>query len=443
MLVSIHKHRMIVIIASALMLSTASAQVWTLEQCIDTALVKNKTLQMGKTNIALGEQKQKEAVAGLIPKIMITADYRYYIDQPTQLMPATIFGAPAGTFKEAQFGVPHNINANTQITMPLYNAQVYGAIKTTKIATELSNLQYEKTEEQLYFEISNLYYNAQIIQHQLLFVDSNIVNTQRVVETIKLVQEQGLAKKTDLLKMQLQLEQLSNLKSTVLSKYDQVLNALKFTLGMPITDKMEIENEIQFEEKDNYTSNTTLDLRLVKTQNRLIASELSTLKNSRLPSLSLYGTYGTTGYGYDTKPNDFLKFFPVSFAGVQLSYPLFNGTVTQRKINQKKLELKNNVLQSELISEQNNMQIVNARQQKMVAKTSVTTANSQIALAQSIYNQTVLQQKQGTANLTDIILADNSLRESQQSYLSAIVDYLKADLELKKLTGNINNSKTK
>lgn len=437
MLVNIHKLKVRLLIVSSFVLATASAQVWTLEQCIDTALVKNKTLQMSRTNITLGEQRQKEAIAGLIPKIMVSADYKYYIDQPYQLMPAKIFGGPVGTFKEVQFGVPHNINATVQLSMPLYNPQVYGAINTTKIAGELSELQYKKTEEQVYFELSNLYYNAQIIQHQLLFIDSNLVNTKRVLENIQLLKEQGLAKNTDLMKVQLQFDQLSNMKQTVMNKYDQVMNALKFTLGKPITDKMEIEKEIQFEEKSDYSSNSAIDFQLLKTQNKIISSELSTLKNSRLPALSLYGAYGTTGYGFDTKPTDFLKFFPVSFAGVQLTYPLFNGTVTQRKINQKKLELKNNSVQSELISEQNNMQIVNAKQQKMVAKTSVETANSQIELAQSIYNQTVLQQKQGTANLTDILLADNSLRESQQNYLTAIVDYLKADLELKRLTGNM------
>jgi len=29
-----------------------------------------------------------------------------------------------------------------QFSMPLYNSQIYGAIKTTKIASELSDLQY-------------------------------------------------------------------------------------------------------------------------------------------------------------------------------------------------------------------------------------------------------------------------------------------------------------
>jgi OMF family outer membrane factor len=37
------------------------------------------------------------------------------------------------------------------------------------------------------------------------------------------------------------------------------------------------------------------------------------------------------------------------------------------------------------------------------------------------------------------LLADNALREAQQNYLNAVIDLLKADLELKKLTGSIKN----
>jgi outer membrane protein TolC len=41
------------------------------------------------------------------------------------------------------------------------------------------------------------------------------------------------------------------------------------------------------------------------------------------------------------------------------------------------------------------------------------------------------------------LLADNALREAQQTYLTTVIDYLKADLELKKLTGNISKLRIK
>ena len=57
--------------------NSAQAQVWTLQQCIDTAQVYNKALQMSRNNIAISQQRQKEAKANLIPKITANADYQF------------------------------------------------------------------------------------------------------------------------------------------------------------------------------------------------------------------------------------------------------------------------------------------------------------------------------------------------------------------------------
>jgi OMF family outer membrane factor len=442
-LVNIHKQT-IILLFFLTGFHTAQAQSWTLQQCIDTAQVYNKNLQMSRNNIAIGEQKQKEAIANLIPKVTANTDYRYFTNLPYQFLPLSTFNptAPVGQFKEAQFGVPHNINANLQLSMPLYNPQVFGVIQTTKVASDLSELQYQKTEEQIYFEISNLYYNAQIISHQLAFIDSNLVNAAKLLKNTQLLKEHLLAKGTDVSKIKLQVSQLATQKESISSKYEQVLNALKFAMGISIRQNLQIETNIQYQNDNEYKSSSTIDIRIVKTQTFLIASELSTLNKSRfLPSINLIGSYGTTGFGYDKQPNSFLKFYPIGFAGIQLSYPLFNGTVTQRKINQKKFELQNNELQFKFLTEQNNMQVENAKLQRTIAKKSVETAIEQIELAKTIYVQTILQQKQGMASLTDVLLADNALREAQQNYLSAVIDYLKADLEQKKLTGNISTAK--
>ena len=423
--------------------NTVRAQeVWTLKQCIDTAKVHNKTLQINRNNISISEQRIKEAQANLIPKITANTDYKYFTELPTQLMPMNALNpqAPEGQFRDLQFGVPHNINANIQLAMPLYNPQVYGAIQNTKIANELTQLQYQKSEEQVLYDITTLYYNAQILKHQLEFLETNLENTNKLLKNIQLLKEQLLAKGTDVNKVQLQAEQLATQKENVNNKYISILNALKLNMGIALETKISVESAISFQTTLEYTSKTTLDIQLIQTQNRFLNAELSTLNKSRfLPSLNLIASYGTTGFGYDKTPNDFLIFYPISFAGVQLSYPLFNGAVTLRKINQKKLEINNNELQVQLMNDKNKMEIENSTRQKNVAQQTVLNTEKQIALAQTIYDQTIIQQKQGTASLTDVLLADNALREAQQNYLSAIIDYLKADLELKKVTGSIGN----
>ena len=54
-----------------------------------------------------------------------------------------------------------------------------------------------------------------------------------------------------------------------------------------------------------------------------------------------------------------------------------------------------------------------------------------------ICNNTILQNKQGVANITDLLMADNALREAQQNYIVALVNLRKAELEYKRVTGNL------
>lgn len=424
-------------IALLLIVSSSQAQVWELEDCIDTALVNNKKLEIAKNDISISEQRNREAKANLIPKVMLNGEYKYYTDLPYQLMPLSVFGGPEGQFKEAQFGVPHNINTNVQLNIPLYNPQAYGAIQATQIASKIKEIQYQKTEESIYLEVSNLYYNAQIVGNQLKFIDSNISNVSSLLRNVELLHEQLLAQKTDVDRIALQLEIVKSQREIVLNKHGQILNGLKFIMGISLDRQLEVNPNIEYANTNISEVHSSLDLLMGQSYNSLLKSDLSTLKRSRLPSVSLFGSYGTIGYGYDEKPNDFLNFYPIGLAGLQVKYPLFNGTVTQRKIDQKKLEITNSELQVALIDERSEMLIENAKMKKATAILTVETSLLQIDMAKSIYDNTELQRQNDMSSLNDVLMADIALREAQQNYLSAIIDYLKADLELKNLTGNI------
>lgn len=437
-------HQLVITILLVLKINSAWSQIMTLQACLDTAQVHNKKLMIAGNDITLGIQKQHEVKAYLIPKITANGEYKYFTDLPYQFMPTSAFNpaAPEGQHMKAQFGVPHNINGNVQLTMPLYHSQLIGAVETSKLATSLAELQYQRTEEEIFFDVSNLYYNVQILHHQLDFVEGNLVNANKLLKNIQLLHDQILAKGTDVSKVQLQLSQLNTQKETILGQYRQVLNALKFMMGLPIEADLKIDTEIQYHRSMNFSARATLDTRILSAKNRLLHSELNSLRRSQyLPSVNLFASYGSNGFGYGKKPNDFLKFYPVGFAGVQFSFPIFDGTITQRKIQQKKLEISNNDLRLQLASEQNAMEIENTVQQRKVAQANIETNAEQVALAQTIYDKIILQQKQGTATLTEVLLADNDLRQAQQSYLSSVVVFLKTDLELKKLMGNIRTDR--
>ncbi len=412
------------------------AQTLTLDQCIDTALQYNRTIRLSQQDIYHATEKSKEIKGNLLPKLNGMADYRYYTNLPYQLMPAAAFGGPEGTYKEVQFGVPQSLNANLQLTMPLFNPNALSAIKTTKVAYELSEIQKIKTDEDVVIDVSNAYYNAQILLNQLAFLDSNIINTNKLVRTTTLLYEQQIAKGTDVDRLKLQLDQLTNQKNTVFSQQQQVLNALKFLMGKPISDSIEVLISEKSAVEPNFQSQITTDILLIDKKMVLNSSELSSLKNSRLPSLGAYGVYGTNGFG-TTGNNSFFNFHPVGYVGAQLSIPLFNGTVTRHKIEQKKIEIDKTNIQKELITEKTKLDQINAEMQYTLAKKNISTVQIQIELAKKIYDNTVLQNKLGMANMTDLLLADNTLREAQQNYIVALINLRKAELEYKRVTGNL------
>ena len=102
---------------------------------------------------------------------------------------------------------------------------------------------------------------------------------------------------------------------------------------------------------------------------------------------------------------------------------------------------KANTTRLELLNDKQNIQVENAQMQYEVASSNLLNAKSQLTLAETIYSKTLIQQKEGVASLTDVLLSDNTQKEAQQNYLSALVDVMKADLELKKVSGNILKTK--
>jgi len=419
-----------------LMSITVQAQQLSLEQCIDTALIYNRNIKLSQHDIDISAEKNREIRGNLLPKLNGIADYRYYTDLPYQLMPAAAFGGPAGTYKEVQFGVPQSLNANLQLSVPLFNMTALNAIESTRLATELSEIQKTKTDEDVVLDVSNAYYNAQILLTQITFLDSNIINTGKLVKTTTLLYQQQIAKGTDVDRLKLQVEQITTQRSTVISQYQQVLNALKFLMGLPISDSIEVLNTQETIVKPGFNSQITTDVLLIDKKIEFNNSELSGLRNLRLPSLSAYGVYGTTGFG-TTGSDSFFNFHPIGYVGAQLSVPLFNGRITQHKIVGKKIEIQKSNIQKELITEKSKLDLRNAEMQYSLATKNISVVSSQIDLAKRIYDNTVLQNQQGVANITDLLLADNSLRESQQNYLVALINLRKAELEYKRVTGNL------
>jgi len=435
-LVSIHTRKLGFFVLLFFANTGFSQDIWTLQECLDSARQHNKQLLISERNIDAAAKNVSASKARLIPKLSINAEYKYFTDLPYQLMPMSVFGGPEGQFKEAQFGVPHNISGNLFLSVPLYNAKIYGGIEAAEKGVELRQLVHEKTLEEVLYEVSVVYYNAQIIVNRLNMIDSNIVNVERVLRNTEALGTHELVMQSDISKVKLKLNQLKTQKDQVTSQYQQVTNSLKFMMGIELDRKINITNEIQNKSTTSNIEKQTLDVSIAQTKASIAETELKLVKGSRLPSVSLFGSYGTTGFGYDQEPNRFLNFYPLGFGGVKLTYPLFNGTVTQRIIDQKSIAVENARTSLALEQDRSDLELINAQLRWSNAKKNMSLTNEQMLFAKEILGQTLEEYKNELAGLTEVLLAENELQQAQQNYLTSIVEFLKADLALRKHSGN-------
>lgn len=414
-------------------------QTWTLEQCIDSAYANNQRIAIAENTRELSALKHKEVKSNLLPKLSVNGEYKYFIELPYQLMPLSVFGGPDGQFKEAQFGVPHNINANVLLQVPVYSSGLMGNINKLETSQKIVELEVQKTYDQIYFEVSNIYRNAQLLKSQMIFIDSIISNTDRVKQNIELLAEQKLANQNDVKKLELKVATLQSYHANLKVKLQQTYNALQLLTGSAST--IEIEDNILMIDLLHYDYNGNMDIEIIQLQQEIVNIDLKSLKRSRyIPEVGLVATYGTQGFGYDQSPNQFLNFYPIGYAGIKFSFPLFNGTVTNKKIDQKNLELESLKLKEELTKDAQQVEIENAVLRLEHAFNNVMISEQQVELAQSIYEQEEKKHKQGLISVNDLMIAQNELIQNQQNYLQSIAEFLAADLELKKLTNNISNN---
>ncbi|MBL7982624.1 MAG: TolC family protein [Flavobacteriales bacterium] len=429
------------LISGSLLANAQEAQpVRSLEECIDLALVHDQRARAADIDLRMAEARVDEHQANLLPKLRGVADIRRYTDLPYQLLPASFFGGPEGVYREIQFGTPDNITLNVQAQLPLVDVGSWEGINVAREAERLAGMQRERSREEVALELSNAYYNAQVLQARRTFLDSNLLNTEAMLRNVELLHAQLLARGTDVDRLRLQRDQLRTQRERVVAQHDQVLDLLRLMMGLPPDAPLATVPASAPVQQAQSTPKATATLRAAEQGVLLRQAEIRLLKRSRLPSLHGYGLYGNTGFGPIGSESRY-DLYPVSYFGAALQVPLFNGTVITQKVRQKELELERAGLLRDAVADREGLEQRRATRDEALALRTLSDAEAQVALAERIRRSTLLQHTEGLATLTDLVLADQAVREGQQLYIDALVQLRKAQLELARLNGTLLNER--
>ena len=436
------RHLLHVVLVASPLLSTGqtAASVRSLEECIELALANDKRVLAADIDLRMAEARVDEQQANLLPKVRGVADMRHYADLPYQLLPASFFGGPEGVYREIQFGTPDNIALNVQAQLPLVDVASWEGIHVAREAERMAGMQRERSREDVVLDLSNAYYYAQVLQARRTFLDSNQLSTEAMLRNVELLHAQLLARGTDVDRLRLQRDQLRTQRERVVAQHDQVLDLLRLMMGLPPDAPLATEPASAPVQQTQATPKATAGLRIAEQGVLLHQAEIRLLKRSRLPSLHGYGLYGNTGFGPIGSESRY-DLYPVSYFGATLQVPLFNGTVITQKVRQKELELERAGLLRDAMADREGLEQRRATMDEALALRTLSDAEAQMVLAERIRRSTLLLHTEGLATLTDLVLADQAVREGQQLYIDALVQLRKAQLELASLNGMLLNER--
>ena len=436
------RHLLHVVLVASPLLSTGqtAASVRSLEECIELALANDKRVLAADIDLRMAEARVDEQQANLLPKVRGVADMRHYADLPYQLLPASFFGGPEGVYREIQFGTPDNIALNVQAQLPLVDVGSWEGINVAREAERMAGMQRERSREDVVLDLSNAYYYAQVLQARRTFLDSNLLSTEAMLRNVELLHAQLLARGTDVDRLRLQRDQLRTQRERVVAQHDQVLDLLRLMMGLPPDAPLATEPASAPVQQTQATPKATAGLRIAEQSVLLRQAEIRLLKRSRLPSLHGYGLYGSTGFGPIGTEGRY-DLYPVSYFGATLQVPLFNGTVITQKVRQKELELERAGLLRDAMADREGLEQRRATMDEALALRTLSDAEAQMVLAERIRRSTLLLHTEGLATLTDLVLADQAVREGQQLYIDALVQLRKAQLELASLNGMLLNER--
>lgn len=429
-------------LAVALLLSSylgISQQKLTLSEAVNYALENKAEAVKAQLDIANSEVKIKEVRANALPSINAQGGLTY--NPILQKMAMNI----GGQTMVIRMGQPWQSQATVQLNQQLFNQAVFIGLKAARTTREFYQINAQLTEEQIIEKVATSYYEVYKTQSQLKTLTQTIDNTNRVKAVIQSLYDNGLAKKIDLDRMIVAVNNLESNKVQLTNAIELQENALKYLIGMDMNIDIELPDttfeptRLSFIADDSTVENRT-EIKVLEKQRELLQLNKKATEAAGLPTLSLSANYGYLGFGekmpwWHGSPN--ANWANFSAIGLNLTVPIFNGGAVKAKVKQAEIDLQKLEVETNDVRLALDLSLKNALTKLNNSMLTINTQRANVNLAKDVLTNVENNYKYGLANLTDLIEAENAHAEAQNNYTNALLDFKLAEIELIKAKGEL------
>jgi outer membrane protein len=453
-------------------LAAQEASKMTLEEAVKYAIAHSTAVKNARLNINDADLRIKESKAGGLPKLDASLSLQRFVLQPAVPASALGFGGDNGTAAligkvneiaklqttkvetipvtpadptqpepKIAFQLKNNFTGGITASQLIFSGSYTVALRAARFYKELVNVQVNTAEEKLKSQVIDAYLPALSIDEAVKTFDKNIQNIEKFKAEVTATYKAGFVEQLDVDRLEFTVNNLKAQRDNLIRQRAIPLNVLKMVIGYPLNQPLDLSDDINsllksipdeaLNREVNFQKRAVV--RELDASLKLLALNVELNKASGLPTVAAFGSYQ-----YSVQGNEFSKLFgvPSAIIGITANYNIWDNNERKIKTQRAALALEQTRALKGDLERSITLEALNARVAIETAKKNFENQETNLALAQKIYDITKKKYKEGVGSSLEIITAERDIFAAQQTVRQAQYDILKAQLDLLKVIGD-------
>jgi outer membrane protein len=405
----------------------------TLQACVQYALKHYPLVQQALLDEQITDRQIKGKLADWYPQIGVVGSY-----QNDFQLPQIAFAGQA-----VASGTYNNSAVAASLSQTLFNRDVLLAARTKKDV--MTNIKQTTVSDKIdvTVNVSKAWYDVLLTEKEIEVLDDDVVRLERNLKDTYNQYQGGLVDKTDYKRAMISLNNSKAERKADQESLKAKFATLKQLMGYTtpdslhlIYDSAEMESEVYMDTLATIDYSKRIEFQQLMTQKHLQEADVKYERWAYIPTVTAGAGY-SLNYFNPRFSNLYSNNYPQSYAGLNVSIPIFQGTKRVQNIRIAELQLTR--LDWDMINLQTTIstQYAQALANYKAYLNNYYVERDNLGLARDVFNTIELQYRSGIKAYLDLITSETDLRTAQVNYSNALYQVLSSKLDVEKALGTI------
>lgn len=315
-----------------------------------------------------------------------------------------------------------NFATTIEVLQPILNVDGLYGRQAAKAKTNAFLLQTQRTQEYVEFEVNKAFMQLQMAYQAVTVMQKALEVAQANGVLINNYFNQGLVQKTDVLMVEVRINELKNQLQMAKSNVQNASDYLAFLLNEDTKNKVYKPNQSLAVESLSSASNVSLsdnrkDIQAMNLSVQAYKKMWQSAQMNFLPRLNAFGSYQMyDAQIFQTSAKGYL-------VGAQLSWNVFDGYKSIGKNQKAKADYLKADAESQQYKAQSNLELKKTTRQLTDLEDKVTTSQLAWQQSQEVFRIRTNRFKQGLEKTTDVLAAETQMVFKNLEYLQSVFEY--------------------